>query len=131
MLKYVQKSGCLYDALGRLMGVGYSGGHCGCSPEGVNNPDMQDIPNVGPIPVGLYTMQTPIQHSVLGEFAIPLEPDPGNAMHNRSGFFAHGDLISGPPNSASDGCIVISREIREKMWTSYDRVVKVISGTVR
>jgi hypothetical protein len=106
---------------------GYAGGNCGQSPEGKNNPDMQNVPKVGPLPQGLYKFGTPVLQSHLGPFAIPLVPDPGNQMFGRSDFFVHGDTISNP-GCASEGCIILPRAIRNMLAASPDNDLQVVSG---
>jgi hypothetical protein len=121
------------QATGRLLtpdishiATGYAGGNEGKNPEGKNNPDMQCIPDVGPLPRGIYYMQEPVEHR-LGLFAIPLLPDKNNDMCGRGGFYCHGDKISDPGNG-SEGCIVMPNEIRHKMWDSIDHVIAVVHG---
>lgn len=48
-MTYRQSTGELLDANGVVIGVGYSG-----SPAGKNNPAMQNVVDVGPIPQGTY-----------------------------------------------------------------------------
>jgi hypothetical protein len=125
MWKFEQVSGKLFDPNGVLAGLGYAGGDTGKRLDGVNNPALQSIKDVGPLPCGLYTFQTPILESHLGKFAIPLIPDSTNIMYNRGNFFVHGDLISGSPHSASEGCIILPRPTRNAMWASPDHLLLV------
>ena len=104
-----------------FIGKGYSG-----IATGLNNPAAQDQPNIGPIPQGTYTIgpaHTPPDH--LGPLAMPLYPDPGNTMFGRFGFFMHGDnqLMN---NTASNGCIIMSYDIRHQVATSNDTVLTVV-----
>lgn len=122
MLKYVQRSGYLYDALGRIIGIGYAGRGVG-----KNNPLMQDVKGIGPLPCGRYTIQAPHDHAVVGKYAMALIPDPTNDMYQRNSFYLHGDDVENP-GSASHGCIVMSRAVREKVWTGVDHTLEVISG---
>jgi hypothetical protein len=94
--------------------------------EGKNNPAMQDVKNVGPLPRGRYVgicLWNPHPH--VGAYAIELHPDSSNEMFGRSGFFLHGDSIE-HPGEASDGCIIQPRAIREAFWTSDDHVIEVV-----
>ncbi len=93
------------------IGKGYAGGDCGENPGGVNNPAMQQVQNVGPLPQGVYTIEVPAHHPKLGPCAMPLIPHPGNAMFGRSGFFIHGDNDAAD-KSASEGCIVLPGDVR-------------------
>ena len=69
-------TGNMYDPNGKLVSSGYAGGNCGKNPEGIDNPDDEGLKNIGPLPEGIYTFGTPVEHSQLGAFAIPLIPDP-------------------------------------------------------
>jgi len=124
MIVYESGSGWLYNPPNPAV-KGYAGGDCGKAPQGKNNPDMESLHNVGPLPRGLYTLGTPIEGSHLGPFAIPLIPDPANEMYGRSGFFCHGDSIESPGN-ASNGCIIMPRAVREQMWASIDHTLRVV-----
>lgn len=113
---YEQSSGNIFDPSGAMLGVCYAGGNCGNNPEGVNDPQYQTVHQIGPLPVGLYTLGTPEDSPKLGPFAIPLIPDPANIMFGRSGFYCHGDNAQ-MNQSASEGCIVADRAIREVVAT--------------
>ena len=92
--------------------------------DGKNNPQFQDVPNVGPIPRGTYTILFPratVQH---GPYVLPLVPAPSNEMHGRSGFLIHGDSIKAP-GTASHGCIILPRNVREAIWGSGDKELTV------
>ena len=126
MWKFIQETGELLDPEGYYTAHGYSGGNGGKSPEGVNNPEMQNVKNVGPIPRGFYTFGEVVLKSHLGPYAIPLIPDKDNEMFGRSSFYVHGDRVT-PPNSASDGCIIMPRDIRIKMYESKDHILEVVA----
>src|SRR5438270_6543965 len=89
-----------------------------------NDPDQQCVIDQGPIPRGSYTMRPAINHPRLGPLAIPLTPDPGNDMCDRSSFYIHGDSVSDPGN-ASDGCIILARTSRETIDSSTDKTLNV------
>lgn len=120
-------AGKLYDPAGAFAATAYAGGNIGKDPSGVDNPADESIANVGPLPEGLYSFGTPLDHSVLGVFAIPLIPDSANQMYGRRGFFCHGDLIGGAPHSGSEGCIVTDPTTRRAMWASPDHLIRVIA----
>lgn len=105
---------------GSPVATGYSG-HA----EGINNPDMQHVKSVGPLCRGLYTIGAPYQSPKVGPFALPLLPDKENAMAGRSDFRIHGDNDKGD-QSASEGCIILPRKIREQIWTSSDKRLQVV-----
>lgn len=127
MWVYQQASGELTNPDGAFVAAGYAGGNCGKNPEGRNNPDMQSVKDVGPLPCGKYFIGEPKDHPKLGPLAIPLTPDPSNEMFGRNAFYMHGDLIDGPAGSASDGCIVLPRNVREYIWTSADHELIVVA----
>jgi Protein of unknown function (DUF2778) len=105
-----------------LVGSGYSG-----HGEGLNNPAMEAAQGVGPIPAGDYHIgapKDPPDH--LGPIAMPLTPAPGNAAHGRSAFFMHGDNAAAD-HTASDGCIIMPRTVRETVCDSDDHDLTVIA----
>lgn len=105
---------------GHLVGMGYAG-----KGEGKNNPEMQAIHNVGPLPCGLYQIGEPKEGTHMGAFALELIPHDSNEMFGRDGFFWHGDDGKG---TASEGCIVSSYALRHMAYAGQDRTLKVISG---
>ncbi len=122
---YSQIDGRLYDKDGLHVATGYAGGNGGKHPEGVNNPDMQNVKMIGPLPVGVYTFGRVVLKSHLGPYAIPLIPDPSNEMFGRSAFYCHGDTPE-MNESASDGCMIMARKVREEMYKSPDHRLEVI-----
>lgn len=122
MWVYSQSSGSL-SRDGNVVGVGYSG-----FGDGKNNPILQDHPDFGPIPQGRYSigppecMDSPGPH---GPFVMRLTPDQTNQMFSRSGFLLHGDSIVAP-GSASHGCIIMGRLIREAVAASGDTELAVV-----
>lgn len=123
---FQQSSGALLDPSGNVVATGYAGGNCGANPEGVNNPAMQGVKSIGPLPQGVYTLGTPEEGTHLGAFAVPLIPDPANDMLGRGSFFMHGDTT--PSGSASEGCIIMPHQTRLNVWASDDHTVTVVSG---
>jgi hypothetical protein len=99
--------------------------------EGLNNPLLQQIHAVGPIPQGCYTIGAPINHPKLGPFAMPLTPKPGTNTFGRSGFYLHGDSSADYDETASLGCIVKSpQSARVLIWLCDDHDLEVVSGEV-
>jgi Protein of unknown function (DUF2778) len=117
-------TGNMYDSNGKLVSKGYAGGNCGKNPEGIDNPDDEGLKNIGPLPEGIYTFGTPVEHSQLGAFAIPLIPDPANNMLGRGGFYLHGDTVQ--YQAASEGCIIQPRPTRDACWASPDHQLQVV-----
>jgi hypothetical protein len=116
---YSQKTGRLTTDIGSLIGVGYAG-----FKSGKNNPKMQDIKNIGPLPCGVYEIGKPYNSDSTGPFTIPLTPDKNNKMLGRDDFKIHGDLISDPGNG-SQGCIIMSRIVREAIHNCTDKILIV------
>lgn len=110
---YSQVSGAL-TRNGQLVAVGYSGHDVG-----KNNPGMQRVPNTGPIPQGRYFIGAPHDSPKVGPFALPLEPAPGTSTFGRSAFMIHGDSIV-HPGTASEGCIILLRDARNRIVESGD-----------
>lgn len=93
---------------------------------GRNNPAMQSRPGLGPIPRGRWAMVAlRYQTEEHGPFVIVLEPLHGTETFGRSGFLIHGDSLKSP-GDASHGCLVFSRDVRERLWASADRVIEVV-----
>lgn len=72
---------------------------------GKNNPDMEHVRNVGPLPLGEYSVLGPVDHSRLGRCVYRLAHIKG-PTYGRSGFYIHGDSRKNP-GQASSGCIVL------------------------
>ena len=122
---YCQSTGRLYDPDGHHIATGYAGGNEGKNPEGVNNHSMQDQKGIGPLPVGLYMFGEVVLQSQLGPFAIPLIPNLNNEMFGRGGFYCHGDTPA-MNQSASEGCIIMPRIVRNEMYSSPDNQIQVV-----
>lgn len=125
MWTYEQRTGHLYDHDGELIGTGYSG-----AGPGKNNHEVQAQHEVGPIPVGIYTIGAPtaLDGGPHGPYVIPLTPDAGNEMFERSAFLMHGDSIK-KPGTASKGCIIQARKVRVQVWESGDHRLEVVNTT--
>lgn len=121
MWTYRQASGAFINPKGVIRGIGYAG-----HGPGVNNPALQNVANVGPLPAGRYTMtewREDDPHTGLG--TIVLTPHPDNEMFGRSAFRIHGDDGTGK-RTASHGCIVWGHlEDRRGVWLSGDRELLV------
>lgn len=122
MWTYQIATGALRNAAGELVATGYAGHGAG-----LNNPDMQFVHGIGPLPVGTYTMGKPVDDPKLGPYAIPLIPDAENEMYGRDAFYIHGDEALHPgEHLASDGCIVQPHPARVTAWQSGDHRLGVI-----
>jgi Protein of unknown function (DUF2778) len=116
--RYQQSTGELTQD-GIFEGTGYSG-----TGIGRNSPTMQDTADVGPVPVGQYTIESAIDSDKLGPCVMSLTPAVGDEMYGRSGFFIHGNNAA---NDASHGCIILGPSIRRMIASSADRTLVVIS----
>ena len=127
MWTYIQKTGELLHN-GEHVAVGYSGyDNPQTGQNGKNNPDLENVPEVGPIPVGQYSIGSPEDTLTHGPFVLPLTPDAANQMFGRDGFLIHGDSVV-EPGTASRGCIIMARPVRDEVATSGDAALEVISG---
>jgi hypothetical protein len=119
-MKYNQRTGELTTDSGCIIGKGYAG----CE-QGKNNPDMQNVKMIGPLPRGFYTIGKPYDSPHTGPFTLPLIPEMGNEMFGRSEFRIHGDNINAP-GTASNGCIIFARAIRNQINNCVDKRLEVI-----
>lgn len=111
MIVYDQKTGHI-AIRSTLIGTGYSG-----FGPGLDNPDLESVPNVGPIPRGSWKiLHWDDHHGEKGPQVAVLAPDGHNA-HGRSDFLIHGDSADAN-HTASHGCIVANRIIRNALRAS-------------
>lgn len=118
---YNSKTGQLKDGDGNLVGTGYSG-----HGEGVNNPDLEAQPDVGPIPRGTYTIGDFFDDPEKGPIVAHLTPWAGINVFGRSGFMLHGDNPDGN-ESASLGCIIMPRDARLSVKNSGATILLVVA----
>lgn len=126
MWKWDQSAGEL-SRDGKAVCKGYSG-----KGRGVNNPAMQGVQGVGPIPAGQWKITRKYDSPNVGPLALELhavDATPGDDRHDPTGrgaFRIHGDNVRGD-NSASKGCIILPRAVRLKIWQSGDRDLLVVA----
>lgn len=121
MWTYSQSSGNLYFG-DVLVATGYSG-----HGDGKNNPALESVRQVGPIPAGRWRLVGgPFDSPATGPFCLRLLPREGTQTFGRSGFLIHGDSKSAP-GTASHGCIVLPRKIRQAIWESVDTELLVVA----
>jgi hypothetical protein len=117
MWQYEQSTGNLSHN-GVLVGTGYSG-----NGPALDNPDLDNEQDHGPIPKGTYTIgpffDDPPSPTSKGPVVAHLYPDTSNQMYGRSGFMIHGDNRA-MNHTASDGCIILAKVIREQIASSGD-----------
>jgi hypothetical protein len=121
MWKYYQRTGFLFAPDGKCVAYGYSG-HA----EGKNNPSMQDVHNIGPIPRGFYEIGEPHDTDTHGPYVLRLTPFPENEMFGRAGFLIHGDSKANP-GTASQGCIILPADARHRIWGSEAHIIEVLA----
>jgi hypothetical protein len=106
--------------------AGYSG-----KGRGRNNPALQGVRGIGPLPRGRYRIGTPRTSQRTGPFVMdlfPMDATPADTRHDetgRSAFQIHGDSVRNP-GTASSGCIILPRAVREAIWRSGDHVIEVV-----
>ncbi|QZE56388.1 hypothetical protein pEaSNUABM40_00194 [Erwinia phage pEa_SNUABM_40] len=120
MWKYEQTTGRLYNAAGKVVATGYAG-----KGQHKNKHESQAVVGMGPLPVGHYTLNAPRTSAKTGPYAMDLTPAADNVMFGRSAFQMHGDSIKAP-GTASSGCIIMPRNIREMVWNSGDHQLEVV-----
>lgn len=91
----------------------------------MNNPAMQWVHNVGPLPRGFYKIGAWSTHPVLGPISAPLIPQPDASgsyawLGGRGGFYIHGPVFS-------EGCVVQTEPIRLAMSLSGDSDLEVVA----
>ena len=121
---YQQSTGRLTAPDGVYEGSGYSGFEVG-----LNNPAMQSDPDVGPIPRGTWNIGSPIDPpDYLGPLAMALTIFAGQEAFTfgRSAFFIHGDNAA-MDRTASRGCIILGRALRQAISNSADRALTVVA----
>lgn len=99
-----------FDRDGTWEGVGYSG-----YAAGRNNPAMEAVHSIGPVPRGLYivTRCDPDEHPNLAMPVFRLTPDGWDAL-GRVGLLIHGDSVQ-HPGQASHGCIILGHSLRQSI----------------
>ncbi len=121
MWQYQQSTGALTSPAGVALGTGYSGnGTC------MDDPESQDVTDHGPIPQGIYEIGEFFDDpGGKGPLVCHLEPDSANEMFGRSGFMIHGDNKA-LNHTASDGCIILARSLRQTIAGSGDHELQVV-----
>ena len=123
MWTYLVDSGWLLNPVGDHFAQGYSG-----APGAVNDPTKQTIPDVGPIPEGMWSVGTPYDDANTGPYTLPLTPQEGTETFGRGEFKIHGDSIEFPgQQKASEGGIILARTVREAIAISVDFDLRVVA----
>ena len=116
---YQQSTGYLWQDQ-TYIGEGYAGRDAG-----LDNPSFESVPDTGPIPHGTYSIGPSFNHPQCGPKSMHLTPDSTTDTFGRSGFLIHGDNSS-LNHTASHGCIILERHIRDLISVSPDRVLSVV-----
>ena len=109
-----------------LIGLGYAG-----NGDGKNDPASETRRAIGPIPRGFWRIGSPYDSRNTGPLTIPvykLDANPGDdmdAVTGRSAFRIHGDSIA-RPGTASKGCIIVNRSVRDAIIASRDEILWVV-----
>lgn len=103
---YSQTDGKMYHD-GELFATGYAGRY-----GGKNNHAMQNVPDIGPLPCGIYRIGDGYDHEGLGPLTMNLKQDVANEMFGRDFFRIHGDYLGDLAKMASKGCIVLNHGYR-------------------
>jgi hypothetical protein len=121
MWTYKQSTGAVTRADGVVIGDGYSG-----NGPGYNNPFSEAHVDVGPIPEGQWTIGAFFDDpGGKGPYVAHLMPCEGTETYRRSGFMIHGDNAA-MNHTASEGCIILSRPLRQQIADSGDSSLEVI-----
>jgi len=121
-LTYSQSAGLITNNDGATVALGWAG-----HGQGLNNPIMEDVQAVGPLPRGLYRVGKWQNHPRLGPMCAPLTQIEGETF-GRSGFWVHGPAID-PRRTGqeSEGCIVIPRPGRQAVHDLNPDQIQVIA----
>ena len=115
---YSQTTGVLTDPSGN---VAASNGYSGAG-RGRNNQSMENVANTGPIPRGSYRIGDAHHSAHTGPVSMNLSPAGATNTFGRSAFRIHGDNLS---HTASQGCVILGRDVRERINGSTDRTLIV------
>lgn len=123
MWSYQQSTGNLTDPKGTTYyRVGYSG-----RDRGLNNSLMQDVPDIGPIPQGLWLIDAEwFDDPEKGPMVVHLIPLFPTDVFGRDGFMIHGDNEE-MNHTASEGCLILPRVYRQAIKDSGDTRLEVIA----
>ncbi len=126
--KYDQAAGTFTDPTGTLQGKGYSG-----HPPHTNDPAAEGLESKGPIPKGNWYAVGVEEHTTEhGPFVVVLRPDLNTLQkvvalgREPSTFRIHGERVAPPPGLASEGCIILDRQMRELFWANIDHDIQVV-----
>jgi hypothetical protein len=96
---------------------GYSG-----TGAGRDNPAMEGVQNVGPIPSGNYNVGTGHDGGHTGPQTLNVDAAAGTDTHGRDAFRIHGNNAR---NDASQGCIIMPRNVRDAISNAGGATLRV------
>lgn len=117
-INFSQSSGKITDDNGKLIATGWAGHGLG-----KNNPDWENVHDVGPLPKGLYRVGAWGDHPPLGPNSAPLTQVAGGT-YGRSGMYIHGPGTT-DYGQESKGCIVVPHDERLRIITLNPNTVTV------
>jgi hypothetical protein len=117
MYTYSQRTGELLHK-GKAFGRGYSG-----TGPGRDNPAMEGVPYIGPIPRGIYSIGPAYDDPHLGPCVMHLNPHPATNTFGRTAFRIHGNNAA---NDASHGCIILGPQYRQAIRAGADKDLTVV-----
>ena len=91
-----------------------------------NNPALEAVANVGPIPRGMWAVSAPRSTLTHGPYVLPVTALPETHTFGRTGFLLHGDSVV-TPGSASQGCVILPKAYRVRLWKSGDPLLRVVA----
>lgn len=103
----------------KLAARGYSGFGAG-----LNNPKLEHMRDVGPIPKGKWKISRPYNSKTKGPHVMALTPVGHDAL-GRTEFMIHGDNAK-KNKSASNGCIILGPADRKAISASGDDDLEVV-----
>ena len=119
-----QGGGTIKSSLGVFVAMCWAG--CGI---GKNNPSMQEVHDIGPLPRGLYRVGPwEEMHPGLGPMVAHLEMVSGESF-GRSGFYFHGPANDPAKyGQESHGCVVVAHAGREivKSFAPEGSLIQVV-----
>lgn len=120
MIQYQQSTGNLWIKGVLQSAKGYAG-----HGTGLNNPAMENVKGVGPLPRGLWRLGPWSDHPHLGKIVSHLLPISVPNLYGRDEFFIHGDnaLMN---HTGSDGCIVLDKATRLALRASGETQLRVV-----
>lgn len=120
MWLYKQSTGTFENPVYGLKFKGYSG-----QGTGLNNPELEHVPNYGPVPAGVWNIGPAFRHKAKGPVCMRLTRADGSKPHDRDGFLIHGDNKA-LNKTASEGCIILGLTARQDISQSKDRELIVV-----